>query len=858
MKNKDKSGIVSNRKITALWAGLSFFLPAAVISVLLAANAITPFGNATLITEVGSGWFENLCRTYESVISGDGVFYNLDIGFGGSFYSEFASGLCSPFLFAALFFPSGRLAAAYSVITILRAGFAGLFAWTMLDKCVGISKSLSFALACGYALCGFTACAAYYPSIADAAVFFPLVITGIYVYTFQGRPLRLFLCASLFFITCSRLFIGGTVVCFMMYFAFYYRRKNPGAPLYKFAMFSATLLCSAASAAVMIVPLGVSAAYYKDGVFCRVDSVDPLMAVCFGGYASVSDTGSCCICIAGLLIMGIAAFMLNKCISVHERIFVGATAALIIMASALPVIGSIMFGFCAYTDEKVNMGFVLAALAIYCTARNFAEPDGVSLTTAGISAGAFVMICIPSILMRKSEVFAVLAESGLAVLFIAVFISICVTLRYNKGSISLRLCALTAAAITIFGIIHCGAAIDGINSPYCSDLLASDSIQKLRINQSISADEEAAGRSMRFFRYRSVDNASYGANLTRNEAAGLEEFAKRLGIMPNSEFGGGENFTPLTDVIFGTGYVIKSGMVYEVQNAAQSPAYLVNHFDDDIIYEGTAFDVQNRLAADWFGVEDLFTPADFELQESTSSAENERYKWIFGNETTYVNKYAVKLNVGDSLFLLTEKGNYSYAIDGDSRSDWHDGQEGGIYTLCDDAADCGGIEIYISAGETSEGGAQKIPKPTFMVISDELQRTLADRASERGAEYISHRGSSINFMLTTDAPKTAVTSVPYEYGWEITDNGQKIDATEICGGLIGIELGSGKHSIVMKYTPPFFKFSLIFSSAFFLMGMYMTLCTEREISRRRKVRMAFRAAELNRQKTHMNKNSQRE
>lgn len=842
MKDKQQSNMAANRKNTALWAGLSFVLPAAVISVVLAVCGITPFGGATLITEDGLEWFDNFCRLYESVLSGESVFYHLNVGFGRSFYAEFASGLCSPFLFAALFFPSDGLAAAYSVITILRAGFAGLFAWFMLNQCAGSGKPLAFALSCGYVLCGFTACAAYYPSLADAGVFFPLVVMGIHLYVTEGRPVKLFLCTALFFLTCSRLFIGGTVICFLLYFAFLYQKERVHISLYSFAMFSATLLCAAASAAVLIIPSGAAAAYYKDGIFSRVEGTDLLTALCFGGYGTVGAAGTYFLCLAGLLMMGMAAFFLNRCIGIYEKIFIGAGAVLILSASVLPLMGSILFGFCAYTDEKVNMGFVPAALAVYATARNFAQPNGIRLRTAAIAAGGYALLGAVSLLLRGGGAFAMLAEAGLAAALAAVF----VMLSYDKRPVSVPSAVLTAGLLVLFGGIHCGAAISGIASPYRTEgLMMAETTQRIHISQLIADSEAERGHSMRFFRYRSVDNAAAdGVNLTRNEAADTETFAERLGIMPNSACGGGENFTPLTDILFGVGYVIEGGEARVPEGSVQSPAYLTDSGDAAVMGGGNAFDIQNAVAAQWFGVEELFTPAAFEQRETTNSAENERYRWTFNNETTLVNQYAVKLNVGDSLYLLAEEGDYSYAVGSDSRSSWREGCAGGIYPLCENAAyfDHGELIIYLSADE-GEG----IPAPTFMVVSEESRQTLTNSAAARAAAYISRRGSTVNFMLTAETAQTAVTSIPYEYGWKITDNGQKAETVEI-DGLIGVRLASGANSIVMQYMPPFFKGSFIVSCVMFVMGMYITLHTEHEIARRRKVRMAFRAVEKNRAK----------
>ena len=74
---------------------------------------------------------------------------------------------------------------------------------------------------------------------------------------------------------------------------------------------------------------------------------------------------------------------------------------------------------------------------------------------------------------------------------------------------------------------------------------------------------------------------------------------------------------------------------------------------------------------------------------------------------------------------------------------------------------------------------------------------------------------------------------------------EKVEPVELFDGLIGVELERGANSIVMTYRPPFFRFSAIFSAVMLLLGAYITLRTEQEAARRRKVRMAFRAVELN-------------
>ena len=833
----------ADSKSAALWGGLSFALPAAVMAALLAVYGIAPFGDGTLITENGAAWFESFVRLYDEVVSGEGVFYHLNVGYGSSFYSEFAAGLCSPFLFFALFFGSKHLAAAYSFITVLRTGASGLTAWWMLRKCAAHSRPFSFALACGYALGGFTACAAYYPSIADAAVFFPLLAMGIYGYVYESRPLKLFLFGALFFLTSPRLAAVGLLLSFVLYAVFYFRRGVARQRYYKLAMFAATVFCAALSSAVLVIPMGASAVYYKNGAFASVKTSDLLAALCFGGYGTVCRKGGYGLCIAGLLLMGLAAFLLHPKIPRGERIALGVGMAVILTISAVPWAARFLLGFGMYGEETVNIGFMWALLAVYAAARYFGDSGGRPKWTVPVGIGVYMLTAILSGALRGENRFALLAEFGLAVLLAAVFVKLSLHTVHSRES-EIRLTALTAAGLVLFGMLHCGAAMGGIRSEWHASALEKTAERRSEIEKSLAGYAEDDKESMRFFRRRSTDGVSDGADLRRNEISGLTAFAARLGVMEHSEYGGADNFTPLTDRLFGIGCVIdeKGGVSYR-SDEVQSPAFDIFRFDESILGEGNPFEVQNAIAKSWFGVSDFFVPVAAQMEWRDSSADNEKYKWTFDNETTEIKRYAVELAEGDRLYLLAEEGNYSYAVEDDSRSNWHKACAGGVYAMTQ-AEKTGTVTVYLCA-DADEG----VPKPTFAVIQPAAYDALQAKFALGGAKYISRRGSRISFMLYSMKNNVAVTSIPYEYGWEVRRNGKTVEPVKLFDGLIGVELESGANSIVMTYRPPFFRVSAIFSAVMLLLGAYITLRTEQEAARRRKVRMAFRAVELNLSRT---------
>lgn len=826
-------------KNTVLWSSLSFVAPAVILAVAMAICGITPFGDKTLISDQSAAWFESFSRMYQSVVSGQGVFYHLNVGFGRSFYSEFASGLCSPFMFFALFFGQRSLAAAYSIITVIRAGAAGAAAWYMLNQCTDAGKCMSFALSCGYSLCGFTAFAAYYPSVADGAVFLPLLTAGIFHYVQASRPVRLFVFATAFFLTCPRLTVVGIIFSLVAYAAFYLRKGSRHQRVYKSAMFAATLLCSAAANAVLTIPALAGSAYYKNGVFSPVAVNDIFSDLCFGGYGT-SPSGGAGLCLAGLLIMGLSAFFFNTRISVGEKISVASGIGIVAICHTVAPIAKYALGFVNADGEAVNAGFMLALLAVYGTARNLTEREGNGTYSIAGSIAVYAVMAALSAVISGKDAFALIAEAGLAIFACAVFVQLSVVGLEN----AIRLSAVTAVVLTLFGAVHCAGAMDSIHSQITAGELRYIEESRAKAREQLEKSYLEKNEEVpRFYRTRSTDGVSDSVNINRNEVEGLTEFAERLGIMRGSEYGGADNFTEFTDILFGIthpdyGYYSED----DLRRSACSPAYLTGSWSNDIPDGLDAFGVQNDLAQKWFGVTPFETVKPTE-QSSELSSENERYKWTFGNETTAVDRYVIEIGEGESLYMLAEGGDYSFAVDSDSRSDWHKGCSGGIYHISPEYHSGSSEEnapsqltVYISA-DASQG----TPTPVFWAYRGRLDSAV--RA--KGAQYISYRGSTIRFLFDVQNAQTALTSIPYESGWEITVNGSRTQPEELCGGLIGIPLQKGKNSVVMKYTPPYFNVSLWISAIMCAMGLYITLKVEHEAERRRKVRMAFRAVELN-------------
>ncbi|MBQ9901485.1 MAG: YfhO family protein [Clostridia bacterium] len=813
---------------TALWASLSFVVPVLIMTAAMALSGITPFGNNTMINDANAAWFESFNGMYRSVVSGEGVFYRLNEGFGSSFYSEFASGLCSPFLFLSLFFGQRSLAAAYSFITIVRAGASGAAAWYFLEKCTSTGKSMSFALSCGYSLCGFSCFASYYPSVADGAVFLPLLAAGIYGFVQESRPVRLFVFGVLFFLTCSRLTLLGIILGFALYFAFYFRRDRKRQRVYKSAMFAATLICSAATNAVLVIPVWSGSVNYKNGVFSDIAPNDILSDLCFGGYGT-TPAGGMGLCLAELMILGFFAFLCNTKILIGEKLSVASGAAFLIVCHAVKPLAKFTLGFGNSDGEAISAGFMLALLAVYCSARVIAEREGWKKWGVVCPVALYFLMAVISFALKSDDVFSVMAESGLAVFSCAVFVQL-----FVSSVAGFRLPAVTAAALALFGAVHCAGAVGGIHSGVTADNLSYIADSRIHSAEQLEKTYRSNNEEIpRFYRTRSTDGISESVDINSNYVEGLTEFAERLGIMRASEFGGADNFTEFTDILFGIAQTDYAFYTKEdTKNKACSPAYLIGNWDNAIPDGLNAFELQNYLAEQWFGAT-VFEPVEPTEHTTEFSSESSRYKWTFGNETTVVEKYEFELPEDVHLYMLVPDRDYSFAINSDSRSEWRKGCSGGIFSLSREA---GKLTVFLSA-DVADGS----PEPVFMTYGGGLDSAVIAKC----ADYISYRGSTVRFMFDISRSQIAITSVPYEEGWNITVNGKSVKPVNLCGGLIGLHLEKGANSVVMTYTPPYFRTSLWISCILFAVGLYLTLKVEHEAARRRKVRMAFRAVELN-------------
>jgi uncharacterized membrane protein YfhO len=65
--------------------------------------------------------------------------------------------------------------------------------------------------------------------------------------------------------------------------------------------------------------------------------------------------------------------------------------------------------------------------------------------------------------------------------------------------------------------------------------------------------------------------------------------------------------------------------------------------------------------------------------------------------------------------------------------------------------------------------------------------------------------------ISLEEGQILMTTIPYDEGWVVKDNGKKIETKMIGGAFLGVDPGPGEHELTFKFVPEGMKLGLIVS-----------------------------------------------
>jgi uncharacterized membrane protein YfhO len=98
--------------------------------------------------------------------------------------------------------------------------------------------------------------------------------------------------------------------------------------------------------------------------------------------------------------------------------------------------------------------------------------------------------------------------------------------------------------------------------------------------------------------------------------------------------------------------------------------------------------------------------------------------------------------------------------------------------------------------------------------------------NDEGLEISEFDDTHITGTITANEDGLMFTSIPYDKGWHVKVDGEKVDTVEIKEALIGIPLSAGTHTVTFSYTPQGYYLGVAITSICVIMLMIIYLAAD--------------------------------
>ena len=828
--NGDRSySRVSSTQNVGAWM-LSFTAPFIILMALFALAGIAPFGASTLLCAHNERWFGDLAQWRSVLENGSGLMYSFRGGLGGDFYSRWSEGLNSPFLLIIMTMEETMLPQAFTIVTLVRAAFAGLFSFILLRRLSGHTPMSAAAFATAYATGSQFFLSFLAPQYADAGVFLPLAAAGISLLAEKGKA-TLFFCGAAAFLLCCGGLWPLLIFFSIAYFVWCQLVLGVRDGLWaRLGLFVASIAAAAGASLVTIIPVFSAKSDYGSAVR-RVQETDvsgvfDLLASMFSGAFSNGTVMPLLFC-SVITLMMLILYFINTRLPLGERQVCALFLLLLSVSMCVPVMCWLWLGFSVPTGTVTCCGCVFSLFAVSAAVRLTAQPMRMKVSRV-LTAW---MIC--ACLFLAALIFGSVKFSLSAIIFTAAFLTMyaAITIIALSGrGISAGFCVVILICVGCECVL---GGTSGLNSAAKEIPLVTvnqqDAENRSRYNlESIIAGNEQ-NSSQSFFRTRGADVG--GAGQADADAGTTKECSQLLEVLG---IDGGKGYTPVTDSLLGVKYTVSSrpadgytsvGMteqygVYLNDNALGLCLTTSTAVRDLTSFSTNPFTAQNELASAMANAErNLFIDAMLTGREGDGVSIIETLDGI---------ELVRSADTGSALFTVlvpTDGPLYMYL-----------GSETGITGYVSINGEQA-VEMPLSAinylGRFARGsqlsvsvsfGEERLPLKGswFAVLDTVLTDTALKQLAQQNASYITVDGGTVTCTATVSEGQLLMTSIPWQSGWKAYAGGKEAETVCVSGALLGVNPGPGVHDIRLVYEPEEFLPCLIVSAAFLLFGFLLT------------------------------------
>ncbi|MBE6596131.1 MAG: hypothetical protein E7641_00530 [Ruminococcaceae bacterium] len=858
-----------------------FLVPVILTYLVYLAMEIHPFGDGSVLVLDLNAQYVYFFEALRNFVYGEAdMLYTFSRALGGEFIGIYAYYVASPLSFIVALFPEGHMLEALLTLFLLKSGLCGLTLGFYLHKnSKNPNKVIIIALSAMYALSAYGIVHQHNTMWIDAMMWLPLLTYGIEQLVKFGK-FKLFV-IMLALTIWSNFYIGYMVCIYVALYFFYYfiaygdGRNNPrGEKAHFLRSFIRIVFFSAiavAMAAFIILGAYYALSFGKNDFTSpdwtpkmKYEFLDLFTKFLPGSYDTVRPEGLPFIYTGLLTLFLVPVYFVSKKVRVREKVGAGVILGFFALSMCVTTLDLIWHGFQNPNWLNTRYSFMFCFLLIVFAYKGFGNIRQISakfLLAVFSFLVLFVAVCqkqefetyvkTDSKLLAMETVFLSLLAASI------IFTLLCLIIKNKKVRSRESLAGILAAIVCIE--IFCSALT--CVTKFDSDVVYSgyngytSFLERQReISDKVFEGDKSFYR-MEKTEIRAVnDNMALGnkgvSNSTSTLNADTIEFLQKMGLCSHSHWSQYTGYSPVSNSFLGIKYIVDS------KTSATAPLYYTEAYstEDLIAYRNDyalslAFGVDagiknfdmdfteshfkrlNKLMATASGLDgvEIFAPIDIDSTETencetTSHSGHYRYSPETDTEATVTFKVTSPVDGEIFFFAPSEyKREASFSVNGTPMGSYFGNDSDrmislGVYEV--------GEEIEVEL--TIDGDELYLLKHVdyFCYIDTEAYEAVFSKLLA-GPQYAIDEGfkdSHLTGKITTEnQAQTILTTIPYDEGWNIYLDGEKVEIYETLDALIAFDIPeAGEHTLEMRYMPKLYVIGYTLS----IMGtaVFLVLC----------------------------------
>lgn len=819
---------------------LAFLLPMVIMMGVYMTFYVYPFGEGSVLVLDLNGQYVSYFEAFrQAFLEGGSLLYSWSSTLGGELLGLAAYYLLSPFSFLTLIFPKTHITEAILLMTLMKLGAASVtMAYYVCKKGCDKDRSVLFGLA--YGLCAYAVVQVMNLMWIDAVIILPLWVMGIETLV-DKRKYGLFT-FSLIFLFITNYYIAYMIGLFGgLYFIYYVSKQGLSSKeiVSRFTSFLlytvvAVLLCS-----WLLIPTAYSLTLGKttfttpDYSFTsKFDVLDFFVKLLPSTYDSVNVQGLPFVYCSLFGLYCFVLYFLNKKVSSRDKACAFVLLVVVFLCMNLSTVDLVLHGFQNPNWLNYRYAFVWPFIMLSLGSEALTKSDGLSdKEYVGVALGIISLLVV----IQKFEYTFVndLYTIVLGLVLIIVYMFAFLQERTKKSMIS-----------SLLLVVLC---VELLSNTYTSlKALDKEVLYSTRESYIPYMEESRTILNMIDYNDKGFYRIEKTYHRTVNDPMSLQMMgishststlnAKAIKLLAQMGYSSRDHWskylggTLVSDSLLGISYVMdKDGYApygyerdfsYEGISVYKNPYALgiINGVYEDVLdtdmEELSPFEQMNSMVSNMLGMTytEFFKPLGIneiilENIEESSIASHTCYREIDGAYNAQV-EFLLPSSNGHAVYAYFPSS-YPREVNLWLNTAWLDTFFGNESTRIQSLGVCEeNTSLIMTVTNTEVYLREEIPY--FYYFDEALFIDAIEVLQKSAADVYEYSPTSLKSRITIDdEDMICYTSIPYQKGWEIYVDGEKVEYYEVFDALIGFDITAGDHEIEMKFTPYGMRFGIL-------------------------------------------------